>query len=119
MIYSMHWAGLQNTAYPISGWMQKIGIDELIGKRVNLLEEITASIKESVDDTFVFILLNDNLEGFNNWLRQYNLTDMEVFRSNAITNPIHTDKGRNLTLVVLASESHAWRDMFVTEEGEL
>jgi len=123
MIYSMYWQGMQHTSYHIPGWMQTLGIDDLIGKNVNVLEEVAVSIKESVDDSFVFIILNSNMEAFNKWLTRYGLTDMEVFRSNAITNPVHTYKGRNLTLVVLASESHAWRDMFTnefeTEEGEL
>lgn len=73
-------------------------------------------IRESEEDSFVFILTNAQMENFNEWLEKEKLEELEVYRMpQPVTNGNHPQNGRNLTLVVLCSKKHVWRDMFETE----
>ena len=82
------------------------------GCSIPMREWAATIIRESKDDSFCFILQNSQLPLFAEWMKKYDLEELEVFRSEAITNDIHTANGRNLTLVVLASKTHAWREMY-------
>ena len=121
MIYSIYFGGLSN-ATQVPYWYGNSPVPALkkaTGRRINT-EEITANkIKSSQDDSFLFVITNPQLEAFERWIKAYGLEEYEVFRSPPITNPVHLYNGRYLTLVVLASKEHAWRDMFNVEEGEL
>ena len=73
-------------------------------------------IKESTEDSFVFIITNKQMEDFTKWIKENKLEEYEVYRmARPITNGNHTTNGRNLLLVVFASKQHVWRDMFETE----
>lgn len=78
---------------------------------------LAEAIKESKEDSFVFILVNRQLEEFNNWLSRNNLTNHVMFRMHRpVTNHPYPDNGRNLTLVVLMSSDHPYHDMFKASE---
>ena len=121
MIYSIYFGALCTTTL-VPTWYANSPVPALkkaTGRRINT-EEITANkIKSSQDDSFLFVITKPQLEAFDQWIKTYGLKKYEVFRSPPITNPVHLDNGRYLTLVVLASKEHAWRDMFNVEEGEL
>jgi FMN phosphatase YigB (HAD superfamily) len=69
-------------------------------------------IKESEEDSFVFILTNQQLPSFNKWLEKYELKDLIVADPAAVTNSVHISNGPNLNLRVLVSAKHLWRDMY-------
>jgi hypothetical protein len=132
MIYSMYFEMVKRKRELIPDWWAKNRysfpehkeISKQAGKILNFAAMTAKVVRESVDDSFVFIITNGQMFEFNTWLSEHGLTEYEVFRqARPITNAIHRDTGRNLTLVVLASDQHVWRDMFEsefeTEEGEL
>lgn len=86
------------------------------GKQFDTRRMMAEVIKESKEDSFVFILTNTQLESFKAWIEQYKLEEFEVFRmARPVTNGNHPKNGRNLTMVVFASKEHVWRDMFEDE----
>lgn len=89
-----------------------------VGMRFNYKKMAAEVIKESTEDSFVFIITNKQMEDFTKWIKENKLEKYEVYRmTQAITNGNHPDNGRNLLLVVFASKQHVWRDMFIDEGG--
>jgi len=128
MIYSVHWMGLANKiwslpsyfmnssydGYPEYNWVRKAR--GWADKSINLREFLAEYIKESKEDSFVFILVNSQINEFNLWLTEKGLEEYVAYRmERPVTNGNHPQNGRNLTLVVMASKEHVWRDMFDPE----
>ncbi len=89
-----------------------------IGKTFDYKKMVAEVIKESTEDSFVFIITNNQMEDFTKWIKENKLEEYGVYRmTQAITNGNHPHNGRNLLLVVFASKQHVWRDMFI-DEGE-
>jgi hypothetical protein len=126
MIYSMYFEMIRRESEHVAPWYARAEgvmyeeLCKLAGKRVNISAMTAKVIKESEDDSFVFIITNPQMLEFNTWLSKYELEEYVVFRQERpITNSGHDYNGRNLNLIVLASKQHAWREMFETEEEEL
>lgn len=85
--------------------------------KVNRKQLLAEAIKETDNNSFVFIILNEQMVDFNNWLDKYSLKENEVYR---MAQPITNGKyeGRRLNLIVLMSKKHAMHDMFKLEETE-
>lgn len=80
------------------------------GKTFNLVRIMSDKIKESVNDTFVFINTVSQERDFDNFLDKYELKDLIVYQMPYyVTNQNH-NQGRNLRVTVLASKEHFWRD---------
>jgi len=87
-----------------------------IGQTFDYKKVAAEVIKESTEDSFVFIITNKQMEEFTKWIKENKLEEYEVYRmARPITNGNHTHNGRNLLLVVFASKQHVWRDMFEIE----
>ena len=81
---------------------------------INTAELLAEVIKESEDDSFVFITTkNNNLdETLNDWIDKYNLRDYIVYEStDFITNPVHPHNKKNLKVYVMVSKEHFWREL--------
>ncbi len=117
MIYSMYFAGLYDRTFQGYPWM----VSHMKGLGVVSAEPFFANlIKESKDDTFIFIITQQHtaqVVQFDAWVKRYELEEYVVFTpSTLIVNGNHPEKGPNLKLIVMASKEHAWREMF-TEDG--
>ena len=123
MIYSVTFNLLKSFIIP--SWIKDTAYDRdpqhqhlrdarsLAGQMVDGAEIMASLIKESEEDSFVFILTNAQLEAFDAWVKKYELERWMVYRmERAVTNGNHPQNGRNLTLAVFASRQHVWRDMF-------
>lgn len=123
MIYSVTFQSLKS--FTIPRWVKDKDYDtgpahqhlrdarSIAGKTVDSPKIIASLIKESEEDSFVFILTNAQLEAFDAWVKKYELERWMVYRmERAVTNGNHPQNGRNLTLAVFASRQHVWRDMF-------
>lgn len=98
----------------------------LAGQHINLKKEFAKIIKESENDSFVFILTRvmHQYAHFQLWIKEYELEDyiMLDFKP-GISNPNYTSISTygestvgNLQLVVMASKNHDHRDKFVLTE---
>lgn len=116
MIYHILFANLYEKT--ISNWSAQ-SLSPMVGKRIDGQAFLAGTIKESSNDSFIFILtvLNGQSHQFDVWVEKYGLKEYIVFEPPlAIENGVHSENGRNLRLVVMASLDHAWRDMYLDEE---
>jgi hypothetical protein len=110
VIYAVHW--LTCSDFIVSQWSSEyIKNRAKIGARFTFKSELATFIKESKNDTFIFILVKtqDQLEPWEKWLEDYGLEDLVVLRTKGITNPIHSQYKHNLVLAVLQSKEHFQR----------
>lgn len=134
MIYSMHWIMHQDEfTIPISygnDYYKQNYLDHphykhmipLAGKVVNLKAALALFIRESSDDSFVFIVTKKDgrYREFRNWIKAEKLEEYEViYPIVKFTNPNYTDTrayGKdtvgNLRLAVLVSKNHSMREHF-------
>lgn len=78
---------------------------------------LAEAIKESKEDSFVFVLTNIQLPSFDEWIKKFNLSEYIMFRMHRpVTNNPYPDNGRNLTLVVMMGKDHPYHDMFKANE---
>jgi hypothetical protein len=72
---------------------------------------VTEFIKQSENDTFVFILTDTQIDTFNEWTLSSGIEELIVYKMpRPITNMVHAGHGRRLTLVVISSAKHFWRE---------
>lgn len=115
--YVKDYATMADRDYPTNYYKDAYGpyklIVDYIGYSYNPQELLAEAIKESEDDSFIFILQNKQLKSFKEWLVKFELEDYVVYNMpQPITNDVHKDNGRNLTMYVLASSKHVWREMY-------
>jgi len=80
---------------------------------LNGLEIVADYIKESEEDSFLFIITNVQVEAFDKWIKKYKLEEFVTYRmERPVTNGNHLHNGRNLLFVAMCSKTHVWRDMF-------
>jgi hypothetical protein len=110
MIHHIYFSGLY-TEHRLAAWSELVekGIVP-IGTVLNLQELLATEIKETEDNSYIFILAKSQLQGFDTWIATYELKDLIAFRSEKITNDVHPSSGRNLTMFVMLSAKHWWRD---------
>ena len=124
MIYSVTFQALQD-AYAVPTYFAnasyKIGaafkymrdLVPFINKKVNTFEMLADIIKESEEDSFLFIITNIQIPAFDKWVQKYKLEEFITYRmERAVTNGNHPYNNRNLTLIAMCSKTHVWRDMF-------
>jgi len=131
MIYSVYWGGVPNinrvhhahpkeyiTAAATHGTYNPYADTQHIPPMTyNPREFLRDGIKGTSDNTFVFILVGEQLEDFNKWIKAEGLEEYVVYRMpQPITNGIQNR--RRLTLAVLCSLDHVWRDMYQLEGEE-
>ena len=65
--------------------------------------KLASAIKEcGADDKFVFIVTNSQKPAMQNWITKESLQEYELFKTDrALTNHVHKESGRNLTIIVL------------------
>lgn len=141
MIYSMYWAGnypeyVVPLSYGTDSFRERYGnhpdyreLIPLAGKTLYLRKELANFIRESVDDSFVFILTKKgyHYDAFKLWLSSENLEDYVVCHPDkGVTNPNYYDAKAygvvtvgNLRLVVMASKNHSMREEFIASKPEL
>ena len=111
MIYSVHW--LTCSEFTVSKWSSE-AIKALaeVGSTFSFKGDLATFIKESKNDTFIFILVKTQgqLESWEKWLEDSNLGDLVVLRTKGITNPIHPQYKHNLVLAILQSKEHFQRN---------
>ena len=91
------------------------------GKDINTARMLANFIRNSKDDSFVFILGKNGgqVDKFNKWIHEHKLEDYIICRPEyGITNQHHLDAPRNLFLVVMASKEHFIHDMLEETENE-
>ena len=125
MIYHCSWVGLSTgslySRYILDKVYDMTPDIEVIRSLVDVLvdqKKIYAQIiKESTEDSFVFILTNSQLKEFEEWIKQNELEDYVMYKMpRPVTNDVHPENGRNLTLYVLCSPNHPMYDMFNEDE---
>ena len=105
------------SAYQPYKKMVDSGIDLARLPQGNGPQFLAEAIKESKEDSFVFILVNQQLPEFDEWIKKFNLSECIMFRMHRpVTNNPYPDNGRNLTLVVMMSKDHPYHDMFKANE---
>lgn len=110
MIYFCYYSGVQEQTVVHQYYNLP---DRFKGSTYNTQKMLADEIKESKDDSFVFIIPRSSLEtSFHAWLEKYDLEKFIVYKSEGITNPIHSWQKHNLVLYVLASKEHFWREMY-------
>lgn len=124
--YTVYFAGLKENYYiseSLRAWTPQYCVDrgypsdheytkyaKQAGKTFNLFRIMSDKIRESVNDTFVFINTVAQEKDFDNFLENYELKDLIVYQMPYyVTNQNH-NQGRNLRVTVLASKEHFWRD---------
>ena len=84
-----------------------------INKKFNTFKILADIIKESEEDSFLFIITNVQVEAFDKWVKEHKLQEFITYRmERAVTNGNHPQNGRNLLFVAMCSKTHVWRDMF-------
>ena len=136
MIYSVYWNGLGSSSYfrdqslyLSTSYSNKMYQDyrkvAVMQKEVktdynflyNPKSWLVEGIKNTVDNSFVFILTPEQYPLFKAWVMYNNLAKYIVLEPNYfITNGNHQSAGRRLKLVVMMTEDHSYRDLF-DEEG--
>jgi len=103
-----------NNSYKTGAGYQYIrDLAPFINKKVNTFKMLADTIKESEEDSFLFIITNTQIPSFDKWVQKYKLEEFITYRmERAITNGNHTHNGRNLLFVAMCSKTHVWRDMF-------
>jgi len=89
------------------------------GKTFNLYRKMSDKIKESVNDTFVFINTVSQERDFDNFLDKYELKDLIVYQMPYYVTNHNNNEGRNLRVTVLASKEHFWRDWYSDDTESL
>lgn len=109
MIYHIYWSNIRYKTRVLYDWTKNPPVRD-----THLcLPVLTSLIRTSKDNSFVFILTNEQLASFDNWIKEKKLDDNEVYRMpRPVTNPNHPSYGRNLTLIVLISTKHFWRTWY-------
>lgn len=124
MIYSMYWNG-HKAAMVMHGFTTPT-IERLIGQTINLQEELAHYIKQSKDDSFVFIVTRrGQYDAFHAWLDKYDMQEYVVFEPpTGVTNPNYADRWTypashdgNLKMIIMASKDHSLQDQFVYKKG--
>lgn len=119
MIYSMYFAGIYNTTIG-RYWADERTrplYNRTAGKTIPVKQRVADRIKNSTNDTFVFVITNTQEEAFRKYLNEYKLNDLIVYEMPYyVTNANHPTQGRRLKVVVLASPVHFWRDWYEEEE---
>jgi len=131
MIHYIYWTNLSTnlkiSSYYFREEMQKSTLPDyqwckgLMGlsqsKGYNVRQIVTDMIKESDEDSFVFILTKNQWPEFSKWVTEEELKDLIIFKTEGgVTNGNHPQDKRNLNLVVFAGKNHPMWDMFTTEE---
>lgn len=64
-------------------------------------------------DTFIFILVKreGHPETFEEWVKEKDLEDCVSYRGPLVTNPVHTNNGRQLQLVIMQSKNHFQKEL--------
>lgn len=120
MIYHVFFGGVDGQSRQIPDWCVP-ALKPLVGKRIDGLSFLANIIKQSEEDSFIFILVNKSgqEERFNKWVEEYELDNYIIFTPpTLVTNGVHPENGPNLRLVVMASSNHPMRDMFIVDESE-
>ena len=110
MIYTMYF-GAMHEGDVISRWhplYDKYG--SVIADRSEL---VARYIKESENNSFVFITTKTQEKEFNTFLKTNKLNNLIVFETPYyITNPVHIYNGRALKITVLQTEKHFVNDLY-------
>lgn len=123
MIYACTWQYRKNTPLSIESlsWYKNRMDPKQLEEYASLLKYRNAFadyepgmakyIKDSMDDSFIYILTNPQLVEFEQWIKDFNLEDQVMFKMpRPITNPNHHEE-RRLTLVVLQSKNHFQKEL--------
>lgn len=119
MIYYIYFTAMPT--YRAKGMWDLYSVATHYGSResINPQKILGSIIKESKDNSFVFILTGNEevgmLQQFNQFLEREGLKDLVVFQPRAFTNFNYPDQTRNLNLVVLMSPTHWYRDLMPHE----
>ena len=113
MIYDIYFNTLSEGPERYQNWYST---GPYSGKSYMKRKLLAQFIKQSEDNTFIFILPEKSgmyTTFMNDFIKKYGLEENIVFEpSQALTNKIHLYNERNLRLVVLASSSHFWRELY-------
>ena len=110
MIYEVYWDVAKVTDHSGYDWTKEPPRRTAVTNNRQLLAQM---IKKSKDCTFIFIVTNAQHFGLKDFLKEYSLDDDLFYKmQRPITNPIHPSHGRNITLVVVGSRKHFWREWY-------
>ena len=111
MIYSVYF----DAVYPVSKFApwgipnnkEYDDLRALYHTPVNYLVEFATYIKESSEDTFIFIITPGQQTKFDDWISQKGLEEYIIYQMpRPITNGNHLHLGRRLKLLIMASKDH-------------
>lgn len=114
MIYHVTWGNLGD-GIVVNQWNKRYYGNLPIGTVLRPKEDLVKFIKESEDDTFVFIFPTTLMahyywHPFNSWLDANDFRKNIVLQTGKISNPIHPDRRHELVVVVLQSDKHFQRE---------
>lgn len=113
MIYHIYFNGLWPYIYDNYGNVNNKYTNNLIEPK-SLLAKF---IKESENNSFVFVVTTAQKPAFEQYLADYGLNNLIQFKmEQPITNPNYIERGRRLWLTVLQSPAHFVNDLY--EEAE-
>ena len=120
MIYSFTFSALHRNLR-ITSWTSQSLQDRFgIGGYVNFQALAAKAIKQSENDSFIFILAKTSKQDvyFEEFLCEYKLKNLIVRESGWITNDVHLDQPNNIKMVVLMSPKHWYRDLMPLDKKE-
>lgn len=113
MIYSHQW---QLWNYPYfregEGFLEQASKKRAAGQRrkYNMLPALVKTLKGNEQDSHVFILTTEQEEGFEKFIKDYELESHIAYRMPyKVTNPNHQTAGRRLRLYLFQSPNHPQR----------
>ena len=121
MIYDVSWATVSLRTTVVSAYNAYLYPGKEVGTTVDNYTELPKFIKESKDSTFIFVLANhpkddrysislrDSTAAFRKWVEEFDLGEYIVVDAEEISNPVHTERIRNLHLIVMQSKDHFQR----------
>jgi hypothetical protein len=118
VIYSIYWMSVY-TEQRVTEWNKAQFPNRKVGDLVSSSEyskELADGIKESENDTFLFLLSNyageqakhgkDQKPQFDSWIKEHGLEEYVAFMSAGISNPAHQERKYSVYLVVMQSKNH-------------
>lgn len=98
MIYHVHFEGLRNN-YTLGHYHYNVPIEHKKMHTKNVRDLFGGAVSRNVKDTFVFIIIPEQEEAFNNWVNKHGLN--VVFKSKPIQNGNYLDQDPKLNIRVI------------------
>lgn len=115
MIYNVHWDSMHEQCVRAMwrGSFPNISKDDweaMVGRPYALKDRLIKLMKETKDNSFVFIVTKDQYPSFEEFLDKNELKDLIIKETPFITNVNYPDQGPRLKLMVFQTKDHFQRE---------